>query len=168
MTRVYYRYASAAIIVVDITRENTFETAIKWINDLTNKLDLHVPKLLLLNKSDLIEYKIERKFLDQYCKEYDLIGWYLVSAKTRKNLENAISFLISSILDYRKITKSQKLSRSCLGEINTDTDHEQTVNQTNEIFESQTEYHFSREKIMPIRLTKQITETDPKINGKCC
>jgi small GTP-binding protein len=57
MTRVYYRYAIAAIIVFDVTRPATFEAVLKWRDDVNSKVVLpngeQIPILLLANKCDL-------------------------------------------------------------------------------------------------------------------
>lgn len=37
MTRVYYRYAIAAVIVFDVTRPATFDAVMKWRDDLNSK-----------------------------------------------------------------------------------------------------------------------------------
>lgn len=54
MTRLYYREASACIIMFDVTNINTFSNSQKWKQDLDSKLMLPdgnpVPCLLLANK----------------------------------------------------------------------------------------------------------------------
>jgi Ras-related protein Rab-32 len=54
MTRVYYKYAIAAIIVFDIKRLATFESVLKWLADVNQKVMLEngssVPIILLANK----------------------------------------------------------------------------------------------------------------------
>lgn len=54
MTRVYYKEASAAIVVFDVTRPSTLETVGKWKKDIDEKVSLgdgsKIPVLLLANK----------------------------------------------------------------------------------------------------------------------
>lgn len=54
MTRLYYREASACIIMFDVTNVSTFSNSQKWKQDLDSKLTLPdgspVPCLLLANK----------------------------------------------------------------------------------------------------------------------
>ena len=38
MTRVYYKYAHGAILVFDLARPETFDSALKWLADVTEKL----------------------------------------------------------------------------------------------------------------------------------
>ena len=57
MTRVYYKYAIAAVIVFDLQRHATFEAVLKWREDVNNKVvlanDEPIPCILLANKCDL-------------------------------------------------------------------------------------------------------------------
>ena len=54
MTRLYYRDASACVIMFDVTNATTFSNSQKWKQDLDSKLTLPngkpVPCLLLANK----------------------------------------------------------------------------------------------------------------------
>ena len=38
MTRVYYKYAHGALIVFDLSRPETFESALSWLTDITEKV----------------------------------------------------------------------------------------------------------------------------------
>ena len=57
MTRVYYKQATACVIIFDITRRSTFLEVLKWKADLDNKTRLPsgdlLPCLLVANKCDL-------------------------------------------------------------------------------------------------------------------
>lgn len=54
MTRVYYKEASGALVVYDITRATTFDGITKWKQDLDSKVGLAdgrpIPSVLLANK----------------------------------------------------------------------------------------------------------------------
>jgi len=54
MTRVYYKEAHGAFIVFDVTRDETFDLAQRWKNDIDNKVTLPngdpIPVVLLANK----------------------------------------------------------------------------------------------------------------------
>lgn len=54
MTRVYYKDAVGCCIVFDVTRVSTFESVIRWKNDLDAKVSLPdgnpIPCVLLANK----------------------------------------------------------------------------------------------------------------------
>ena len=38
MTRAYYKYAHGALIVFDLSRPETFDSALGWLSDVTEKL----------------------------------------------------------------------------------------------------------------------------------
>jgi len=54
MTRVYYKYAHGALIVFDLARPETFESALSWLTDITEKVNkkLH---LILLARDDFFQ-----------------------------------------------------------------------------------------------------------------
>ena len=58
MTRVYYKDAVGCFIVFDVTRVSTFESVIRWKNDLDSKVSLPdgnpIPCVLLANKVTLV------------------------------------------------------------------------------------------------------------------
>ena len=102
MTRVYYKYAIAAIIVFDATRSATFEAVMKWHNDVNSKVMLAdetpVPCLLLANKCDLEEAIVDKDTLNAFCRRHGFIGWFATSAKDDTNIDEAMHFLVSKIL----------------------------------------------------------------------
>ena len=54
INRIYYRDATAALVVYDITKQNTLTTeAAHWIKDLRENAPPHVIIALVGNKSDL-------------------------------------------------------------------------------------------------------------------
>ncbi|XP_025104396.1 ras-related protein Rab-32B-like isoform X2 [Pomacea canaliculata] len=103
MTRVYYKYAIAAIVVFDLSRPATFDAVIKWLDDVNSKVMLAneqpVPVLLLANKSDIEEVSINKEQIDKFCKEHKFIAWFPTSAKTNTNIDEAMNFLVKFILD---------------------------------------------------------------------
>lgn len=102
MTRVYYKYAIAAIIVFDLSRPATFDSVLKWLNDVNSKVMLAneepVPVLLLANKCDIDETSLDKSRFDTFCRDHEFIGWFPTSAKDNKNIDEAMSFLIDHIL----------------------------------------------------------------------
>ena len=54
MTRVYYKYAHGALIVFDLARPETFDAALSWLSDVTEKLfderkELLAGKIVFIN-----------------------------------------------------------------------------------------------------------------------
>ncbi|XP_065180829.1 ras-related protein Rab-32B-like [Sycon ciliatum] len=103
MTRVYYKYAIAAVLVYDTTRSATFDAVLKWYSDVNSKVMLSdekpVPCLLLANKCDLDEAQVDKETLDAFCHKHGFIGWFATSAKDDTNISDAFEFLVSKILE---------------------------------------------------------------------
>ncbi|XP_044528208.1 ras-related protein Rab-7L1 isoform X1 [Gracilinanus agilis] len=95
MTRLYYRDASACVIMFDVTNATTFSNCQKWKQDLDCKLTLPsgepVPCLLLANKSDLSPWAMTRDQIDRFSKENGFTGWTETSVKENKNVNEAMS-----------------------------------------------------------------------------
>lgn len=106
MTRVYYKYAIAAILVFDLSRPSTFDAVAKWREDLNSKVALAdgtpIPAILLANKCDVAGVKIDREKLDQYCKENEFLAWFETSAKENTNVDIAMMTLVEKVLEVAK------------------------------------------------------------------
>jgi len=101
MTRVYYKEAVGAVVVYDMTRTNTFEAVKKWKQDLDENLSVErpLPVILLANKCDLAETRLDPSKMDTFAKEQGFIAWYETSAKEDINITKAIRTLVQHILD---------------------------------------------------------------------
>jgi len=113
MTRVYYKYAIAAVVVFDISRPNTFDAVQKWKEDVDSKVVLpdgnRIPCVLLANKIDTamadendLEFSkapasLGKAFLDQYAQEQGFVGWFPTSAATNMNVDAAMDKLADAI-----------------------------------------------------------------------
>eukprot|EP00035_Acanthoeca_spectabilis_P021134 m.436521 g.436521 ORF g.436521 m.436521 type:complete len:216 (+) comp17987_c0_seq1:247-894(+) len=102
MTRVYYKQATACVIIFDITRLPTLKAVARWKNDLDGKASLPngdpIPCLLVANKCDLAERPIPKEDIQQLCDEHGFIGWIETSAKEDVNVSKAMRYLIEHIL----------------------------------------------------------------------
>jgi len=114
MTRVYYKYAIAAVVVFDITRPSTFDAVQKWKEDVDSKVVLpdgsHIPCILLANKADSVmddesdsalskaPAGLGKPFIEQYAQEHGFIGWYATSAATNLNVDEAMDKLADVIV----------------------------------------------------------------------
>ncbi|XP_053210009.1 ras-related protein Rab-32-like [Panonychus citri] len=104
MTRVYYKEAVGAFIVCDVTRKQTLDAIPKWKADLDSKVTLsdgsRVPTVLLLNKCDMDkgEWAQDTVFLDSFCRDHGIEGWFYTSAKENINIDEAAQFLITLIM----------------------------------------------------------------------
>lgn len=83
----YYRGASVAFIVYDITNPDTLNNAKYWINQIKNKGERNCIIVLLGNKIDLSERRIERE-TGINVSEMNNIMFAEVSAKTGANIND--------------------------------------------------------------------------------
>jgi len=102
MTRVYYKQATACVIIFDITRRSTFQEVLKWKDDLDSKTRLpsgdSLPCLLVANKCDLAQRPVTTEEISAMCDEQGFVGWIETSAKEDVNVAKAMRFLIEHIL----------------------------------------------------------------------
>ncbi|XP_074663085.1 ras-related protein Rab-32-like [Tubulanus polymorphus] len=103
MTRVYYKYAIGAIIVFDLSRPATFDSVIKWLNDVNSKVMLAngdpVPIILLANKCDLDDCEIDEKSIAAFVQQNNLLGWFATSAKLDHNIDECMRFIVQRIIE---------------------------------------------------------------------
>ncbi|XP_064103456.1 ras-related protein Rab-32B-like [Macrobrachium nipponense] len=112
MTRVYYKYAVAAIVVFDLSRPPTFEAVLKWVSDIREKVTLNdgrpLPVLLLANKCDIESISIQPEVIKNFCKQHLIDAWFLTSAKEDINIEDAMKWLVGRILEVRSTSQAPR------------------------------------------------------------
>lgn len=84
----YYRGATAALVVYDVTNKDTFNGAKNWINELQTKAKPNITIILVGNKYDLLEDPnvIEVDVADYLNENSDRIHYYQASCKTGRNV----------------------------------------------------------------------------------
>ena len=84
--KAYYRGASVAIVVCDITRKETMENMHRWIENLFDVSDV-IPLALIVNKIDLESQSqfSEEDVINEYAPYGSVV--YSTSAKTGENIE---------------------------------------------------------------------------------
>jgi len=112
MTRVYYKYAIAAIIVFDLSRPATFDAVTKWRDDLNSKVVLAnsepIPVLLLANKCDIQGVQVDNEALEKFTRAHGFIGWFPTSAQENLNIDKAMMTLIKKVLEVAKTNVPNK------------------------------------------------------------
>ncbi|KAI9286147.1 ras family-domain-containing protein [Umbelopsis sp. AD052] len=89
ITRSYYRGAAGALLVFDITRRETFDHLVTWLEDVRKHANPNTSIMVLGNKSDLdSKRQVTREEAERFARENDL--FYLeTSAKAANNVEEA-------------------------------------------------------------------------------
>jgi len=103
ITRSYFRGASGALLVFDITRRNTFASVTSWLNDLRQIAEEGIVVVLVGNKSDLApestastsgreevsKRQVTQEEAEQWCKENGVMRYVETSAKSGDGVERA-------------------------------------------------------------------------------
>ncbi len=89
----YFHGAGGALLVCDMTRPETMENLNNWMESLESESESNIPTVILGNKDDLEDQKkVTEEQLNQLADVYNSL-WYLTSAKTGSNVEDAFRTL---------------------------------------------------------------------------
>jgi len=98
----YYKGASGAIIVFDITRKKTYDHLERWLTDLYKNCGREIPVILVANKIDLADERvISTAEGESYALQKD-VPFYETSAKTGQNVVDVMAELANLILLEKK------------------------------------------------------------------
>jgi Ras-related protein Rab-2A len=101
ITRSYFRGASGALLVFDITRRTTFNSVTSWLNDLRQIAEEDIVVVLVGNKSDLApastvsessvpnKRQVTQEEAEEWCKQNRVMQYIETSAKSGENVERA-------------------------------------------------------------------------------
>eukprot|EP01099_Mayorella_cantabrigiensis_P007180 TRINITY_DN6248_c0_g3_i1.p1 TRINITY_DN6248_c0_g3~~TRINITY_DN6248_c0_g3_i1.p1 ORF type:complete len:217 (+),score=56.69 TRINITY_DN6248_c0_g3_i1:46-696(+) len=119
VTHVYYKEADGALLVYDLSKPETFPSAVEsWKADIDAKVRIRpedpdsppIPVVLLANKYDLLKQENEpdEAKMKTFCQEHNFLGWFKTSAKLNTNLERAVNCLLTEIMKEERITENLK------------------------------------------------------------
>ena len=92
ITRSYFRGASGALLVFDISRKNTFLSATSWLHDLRQIAEESIVVVLVGNKSDLAEdnrRQVSKEEAEEWCRANGVMEYVETSAKSGDGVERA-------------------------------------------------------------------------------
>jgi Ras-related protein Rab-2A len=101
ITRSYFRGASGALLVFDISRKNTFLSATSWLHDLRQIAEEGIVVVLVGNKSDLAssstvsdsdaanKRQVTVEEAQEWCKANGVMQYVETSAKSGEGVEQA-------------------------------------------------------------------------------
>lgn len=99
ITRSYFRGASGALLVFDITRRQTFASVTSWLHDLRQIAEDDIVVVLVGNKCDLASSstlsdepnrrQVTREEAEEWCKQNKVMQYVETSAKSGENVERA-------------------------------------------------------------------------------
>ena len=99
VTRSYFRGASGALLVFDLSRRSTFESVTAWLNDLRHIAEEGIVIILVGNKADLAiestntegttRRAVQREEAEQWCRQEGVMTYVETSAKSGEGVERA-------------------------------------------------------------------------------
>ncbi|KAL4815954.1 P-loop containing nucleoside triphosphate hydrolase protein [Aspergillus spinulosporus] len=108
ITRSYFRGASGALLVFDITRPATFASCTQWLEDLRQIAEEGIVVILVGNKSDLAgddadsnQRRVTRQEAEEWCRINNVVRYLETSAKSGEGVERAFLEVAERI--YRNI-----------------------------------------------------------------
>ncbi|CRG86708.1 Ras-related protein Rab-2B [Talaromyces islandicus] len=108
ITRSYFRGASGALLVFDITRPSTFASVTQWLQDLRQIAEDGIVVVLVGNKSDLVtgddsesSPRVTRQEAEEWCRLNNVMRYIETSAKSGEGVERAFLEVAERI--YRNI-----------------------------------------------------------------
>lgn len=116
LTHIYYRSAVGAIVVFDLSKEETFNKVNHWKKDIDEKVFLDdggenersIPCILLANKCDLHYQEELVDELDGYCEQQNFRKWFKTSALKNEGIDEAMMYLIRQINEEKKKDMDKK------------------------------------------------------------
>eukprot|EP00037_Helgoeca_nana_P022815 m.234994 g.234994 ORF g.234994 m.234994 type:complete len:386 (+) comp26138_c0_seq1:338-1495(+) len=108
MTRVYYKGAVGAFVVFDLSKNEDSGASIRgWKADIDEKVRMPngecIPTVLLGSKCDLVERREwSNTEIDRMCESNRFRHWFEVSAKTKVNVTEANSYLVTLMLKMKE------------------------------------------------------------------
>lgn len=115
LASMYYRNAQAAIVVYDITQQESLEKAKYWIKELKRQANKDILIVLVGNKIDLEnERKVDADDVNSLCNEMNLLH-YNVSAKTGQGISEMFKEIALKMPYKEKLQKPSKSNGNSIG-----------------------------------------------------
>ena len=111
LTKGFFRNAQGIMIVFDVSNIETYDNIKYWSQSIKTHMGSEIekiPVIIIGNKMDLKERKINKNDAEAYCTELGY-PYFETSAKTGENVDNTIKYLVVQVL---KKNKKNKLKSS--------------------------------------------------------
>lgn len=106
MIKLYFKGADASIITFDLTSENSFYNAQKWLIDIRENVPPSSSIYLVGNKSDLTKRAIPTDLILEFVSLSKLDGFFETSAKTSDGIQHLVLSIINDL--YTKTLKAEE------------------------------------------------------------
>ena len=123
ITSVYYKGAKGALIVYDVTSQNSFDNIGKWITEIRDKTSIDITLMIVGNKIDLNQYRAISN--EQAMNKAKILGIPIMetSALDSTNVKEAFYDLLKEIYKdmKKKINNKEEVSKGNMEGIKLDT-----------------------------------------------
>ena len=106
ITKIFSKDSHGCVVLSDITDKKTLDISVKWKNtvDETARFidNSNIPAILVRNKVDLLENEDnndDEEEIKEFCEKNAFLRCFKTSAKTGLNIDEAMNFLITTIID---------------------------------------------------------------------
>ncbi|ROL41451.1 Ras-related protein Rab-25 [Anabarilius grahami] len=114
ITSAYYRGAVGALLVYDISKHLTYESAERWLKELYDHADAHIVVMLVGNKSDLAEIRtVPTEDAKDFAEKNGLL-YMETSALGSVNVEEAFNTVLAEI--HKKVS-SKEVTRGSINAV---------------------------------------------------
>jgi len=112
ITSAYYRGAVGALVVYDITSQQSYDNVERWLTELKDHADANIKVMLVGNKSDLTHLRAVTTDISTRFARKNELSFLETSALNASNVDNAFIQLISEIYQtlHKKINTDEKPS----------------------------------------------------------
>ena len=98
----FIRYIDGIILLFDLSNKEDFESLPKFLKMITEFHEMEdFPVLLIGNKSDL-DNQVDKEEINNFLEKENFIGYFEVSCKILKNVEESINFMVDYIYEKEK------------------------------------------------------------------
>ncbi|KAJ3683502.1 hypothetical protein LUZ60_013729 [Juncus effusus] len=114
ITSAYYRGALGAILVYDVTKQNTFENVKRWLKELRDHSDPNIVVMLIANKTDLRHLRVVPTEDGAQLAEREGLSFIETSAMDSTNVEKAFHIILGEIyrvISRRTLAKQESLNK---------------------------------------------------------
>ncbi|CAD8051840.1 unnamed protein product [Paramecium sonneborni] len=111
ITSTHFRKAGGALVVYDVTKEKTFESVVKWMEDLRYQAEPDVVIMLVGNKIDLVENngsarKVQKEDAKNLAQQHKVL-FEESSAVTGQNVGQCFDRLLQEMYKIKSLTPGQ-------------------------------------------------------------
>ncbi|CAK55665.1 unnamed protein product (macronuclear) [Paramecium tetraurelia] len=112
ITSTHFRKAGGALVVYDVTKEKTFESVVKWMEDLRYQAEPDVVIMLVGNKIDLVEnngsarLKVQKEDAKNLAQQHKVL-FEESSAVTGQNVGQCFDRLLQEMYKIKSLTPGQ-------------------------------------------------------------